>query len=783
MPTDISNAVGTARQFTPQPDNTYQGHYQVVNAISSASSASADDVMELAQNMSRLDSALQGYAISHEKYLDTVGHNQAERMVNSMTPDDVEKLNMIDAAQQYGYADSAANPYFKAYAEKLRGGFLSAKMKQEYDAKYNMSPSYSADEEMKRYADFSSTWKEEHLSGNNAPSNKYSFDMGFNESQLINANQLVTDWNKKKNEDDVTVAMAAVSSNLGKLIENSVNILQTKDLMTDLVKKELNPLRLMGLPFAYKQKLVNDFASQLVQTGHLDANRLEQMMQNIPIQAKMDGTIMSAADILNMQDFKTAAAEFNKQFMTQEKYNIVQDAVKRKDMPGFLKFLEDKKKSDPDNAPAYAALTGAVDSGIKNKEAEERAIAREKQRQALSEQKNKQKSQIASDTINDVLTVWVNGGTMLNGQPISSYKFKSEEIYPAFMNELTYCVQEQDFNTVARLMSLPQAQEMRKTISDDMQSHFDLLHTEDDGSINLSALDQGFVKLFMSNSNSCESLFGAKVATKARILQNLIEMNGGDFQAGLKMFINYNTTDEAAKNEYAGQVQSLIDSTGFTVEAASNLGGGTDTIPIWGEADMESYTKDLATAFCCQGLSPDAALSKAGNIIQKGFTTYHWGYFPKGLMNDLGTTDDEVFFKNALDDAMCSITPDGDNSNVKIRYNRTSQVFYFSDIYTGNSGYKSLDYIKQAAKEAYATATAEQFNYTEETNDYDTTPEEINANRQTIGSTDMSGGAEDTAKGIEESFTENGMGADDYDSAVTTDKNEDFVKYGMGGRP
>ena len=76
MPTDISNAVGTARQFTPQPDNIYQGHYQGIGVSNGAPSAT-NSVISTAESLSRLTEALQGYAVSHEKYMDVTGHQQA----------------------------------------------------------------------------------------------------------------------------------------------------------------------------------------------------------------------------------------------------------------------------------------------------------------------------------------------------------------------------------------------------------------------------------------------------------------------------------------------------------------------------------------------------------------------------------------------------------------------------------------------------------------------------------------------------------------------------------
>ena len=127
MPTDVANQLGTARQFIPKPDATYQGRYQDLQATTvRANNKTAN--MELGQNLQKLSVALNDYRLNTEKYKEQKGLIEATRMINSETPEDVAKLNLIDAAQSYGYVDSMDNPYFQAHAERLRGGYLSAQM-------------------------------------------------------------------------------------------------------------------------------------------------------------------------------------------------------------------------------------------------------------------------------------------------------------------------------------------------------------------------------------------------------------------------------------------------------------------------------------------------------------------------------------------------------------------------------------------------------------------------------------------------------------------------------
>ena len=365
MPTDVANQLGTARQFIPKPDSTYQGRYQDLQATTVRANTKTAN-MELGQNLQKLSVALNDYRLNTEKYKEQKGLIEATRMINSETPEDVAKLNLIDAAQTYGYVDSMDNPYFQAHAERLRGGYLSAQMKQQYDDKYAMSPAKSANEEQSRYAQFSSDYKKKLYDSSGAPQNSLAFEMGYNESNLINANKLSQDWYSKKHAEDLQVTHDTLNARLGVIVDNSGELLKENGLMTKSVQDIANEAKLMGLPPDARQSLWDGFLKQLVANGRIDGERLEQMCQNIDIQTNVDGTQMKLSDVVNIAQYKQIANDYHNQFMNQRKYDFVKKYTDmgRAGIQQAMADVEEMRYTDPVSYAELAPLLPQVVSGV-----------------------------------------------------------------------------------------------------------------------------------------------------------------------------------------------------------------------------------------------------------------------------------------------------------------------------------------------------------------------------------------------------------------------------------
>lgn len=745
MPTEISNAVGTERQFTPQPDSVYQGRYQGLGVSQGASAQ--PNVLDVADSMAKLSEALQGYTVNHEKYLNAKGEIEATDMINGMSAGAIEKLNAIDAAQLEGYADSAANPYFMAYAEKLRGNFLGARMKQDYDAKYAMESANSAEEEMKRYSNFMNEWRDAHLK-DSAPQNQLAFDHGFYENSMVNMGNLATAWNKKKNEENVVVTMANMQSELGDVIKNSVDLLKSNGAMTDRVQSIFNEGRLMGLPPQYRQKLLEDFTQEIVKTGHIPAKRLSQMLDKITIQTSMDGSTLKASDLLDMQGIETIASQYNRQFVTQEKYDWV-EKFRKQGEAGYkvaLKEIANMRTTDPEKALEYNGLLPELRSKIDHDTSEKKMLSRNML--GLNGGKGRDSSPTGGgngglkdpEKIKNIIGAWASGGTMYDGVAINSYKFNTDTTYPLVWNELMYYAENNNSDAFFRLMDMKQLGDIKSTFAADLASKLASIKPSDDGGVNIGGdpAMMGLVQMVTSNVNNVEHSFGADVAKQARILKSLTDVSG-DFNSGLRLFSMYNNADHDVVSKNKELVEAQMN--GYTIEGVRHLdsvnsSGSSDTVRFDSNmnSDLRDEIVDLATAYTTCGYTPSDAVNKAGSDVVNNFQTYHWGAFPKAVYNNLGTPDDEGYFTHAIDKLCYNAAGDGNPADaVHIEYNRYTQMFYGTDWNNGGHAEMSLAEARRIAKQDYDDAVDymanQQQKASSEDNNYDASVDSINDER------------------------------------------------------
>lgn len=744
MPTTISNAIGTEQQFTPRADNTYRGNYQGLSAVNVQSSETSRGI-ELAQNMARLGDALSSYLVSHERYKDEMGHIMAERMINSETPEDIKKLNTIDAAQQYGYADASANPYFRAYAEKIRGGFLAARMKQEYDQKYSMSPAKSLSEEAQRYQKFSSEWKEANVAGDSAPSNVVAFNDGFDESQLVNMNTLSGQWVSTKHKEDVTNVMASVKSRLGSIIANSRELLKTNGALTTAVQSVFNETRLMGVPAENRMQLAEYFANQIVSTGHIDSKRFEQMADNITIQTSIDGSTTKLSDVLDKQLYRTAAAKYNASYLSQSHYETAQKYIKM-GKKGLTSWLGAVDSATPEERLWMAPLTSYIKGEIEKNENRQIANMKYQLQHGLGANGGKGKGKPLNDPkdVNTILDNWMNYQEMVNGMPITSYKIDDTALYQQFLPKVQQLMADEDYDGLSRLLSLPQANDLRSTLSSNFSSILSNLRPTDEWEYGTSAGGNASLKQLLMFMNRCPNLIAANfsdsLAADAYTLNSLVSANGED--AGFRLFAVYNTTDKETKEDAAKE----FDDDGFvdkSIDGVSRIAtNGLKTEDMGLSSDANSLLIPMVrrqfVAYKCTGMNDDDAWMKVKSALAQNFYAYHEGLYPKSLANNMGTGNDDMAFKLGLDNLCYAAAGDTENANdVFISYDPNAKMIRARIRGTNYAAEWSIDRIREegvsafqkqmdAAKAAEASASQKE--------DASDTPEDINNSRNASGS-------------------------------------------------
>ena len=528
MPTPISGALGTQRQFTPQPDAGYVGRYAGLSPASVTAATNRHE--QLAANLAQLTSALSSYRVSHESYLDDSGNIEAQRMIQGESEESIRKLDAIDAAQQEGFADALSNPYFRAHAERLRGGFLSTVMKNAYDEKYAMTPARTAQEEVSRYNQFARDWQKANLSGDSAPVNRTSFAAGFNENQLVNMGSLMASWEKKNYENEVTTTMASVQSQLNDVIKNAPEMLKTNGLVTDRVQEIINNVRLMGLPAQYRQKLMQDFAEEFIKTGYIDGTRLAQMMERITVQTSFDGTEMKASNLLPMATLKQMAEEYHAQFHTQEKYDWVQRHIENQSLSEAMAEIAEWEHSDPVRARDYNRLIPEIKSGIEQKKREAERAMRQRQAAAGRTPSSGGGLKITDpQAADDLLSAWLGGGIMVYGKPIKDYTIDKDALYGVAMPMLSRFIADGDIVQMHRLMDMPQMSALKSTISSALANTLASIMPSDDGGVNIG--DNESVRTLLSaiqnNPAAIAGTFGGDLAREATLISTLSMTQGG----------------------------------------------------------------------------------------------------------------------------------------------------------------------------------------------------------------------------------------------------------------
>lgn len=694
MPNEISNALGTARQFIPRPDSLYQGRYKDMGV--SQAYAGQSSWTTLADNMSKLNNALQSYAVAHEKFLDSTGLDKAQDLIKSKSPEDIEKLNLMDSAQTAGLVDVGSNPYFKAYAEKLRGNFLGARIKQDYDAEFADKPAKSAEDELKRFNKYVSDYRKG-IVENAPPSNTVAFDRGFYENSLTNATNLVTSYNKKKNEEYVVNTMSEITNEMGDIINDAPQLLAADNhSFSDRVREIFNAGRLMGLPPQYRQKLADDFMKRLVETGAIPMERLKQMADAVTVQTDMAGDEKKLSDIVDMNTLAEANLSYNMRYDRTRMEKFVKDYG---DSKQYNKFLQETEAMKYSNSQEYRFR---MNIAPQVKAAEDRTIAKEDQarRTFLSTINRKNGGSGSSSSskkisdkeiMNSTINAWINGNTYTPQYgTISNMKFDEPLFTSCVMNEMSYLASVGATTGITKLLSMPQVSSVKKDLVTQVNSSLASIHFDSQGNVAYDTNAENLVKWFQADPAGASFFYGGSTSNEAQVICGLITSTGS-LDTAMNYYATWNTKSTDEKKLALSNIQKYYD-----VDAAygaENLRDGEKTgFTITADPSLNSTWRTLTAILRMRGMGEEDSQNEAGKMLAQNLFYFRGLLCPKSVLNELGTGNDPEFFAQAIDDLSDY------KENVLLSYDFESQMFLCKDLETGQQSMRSLESMRQIAQ-------------------------------------------------------------------------------------
>ena len=676
MPTNIASAIGTQQQFTPQAARGYVGQY---NGLRTERAFYQGTDTSLGDNMQKLSAALSNYGLAHEKYQEQTGMMAAERMVRMESQEDIEKLNTIDAAQQYGFLDDTANPYFRAYADKMRGGFLSAKMKREYDEKYAMEPTVSMDEEAKRYQEFQKEWKEKHAYELGTVINKTAFETGYNEAHPANISSLWNQWQEKRRDEDVVAGLQKVQSDLGAIAENLPVMLNQEGGMDQLkaqVQEAFNPVRLMGLPAKYRYGIMSEFVQKLMQTGRLNKEDMHELLDGVTFQTTLTGETVTLGQVLDRSALGDMADKWNAQFLDKETYDLVQDYIQRKDKDGWFAMVEAWRTVDPNKALALEKYTPAVMSGVDKLVEAERRAEEKAQKEALRRQQKKNEKKVKEsfhELVYDAILKDKDYVTLPDGRtvPTHSAKIDKEQGVPFFTQKFLEHLNAGEKESAMKLLMSSNCKDIREEVASRFKADMAMLTSDKLSDPKYLGRMKKEMEFISEYANVVELYLGENIAKHGQVMASFANIYG-DFDTGLSMYARYKDTDETTRSAYRDGISALIDTTVYDMDEVDNLEGGQSTISVYGNPDVKNDIMLMATALRCCGMDDENALNTAAAQFRDRYVSFRGAVIPKAVLTGIqGRCGDKPIYW--LSAALNEYAGDYDTP----RYNRREQKFYF----------------------------------------------------------------------------------------------------------
>lgn len=605
MPNIVQNAVGTQRQFTKQPVATYQKNLRGINANAGLAQSGAGE--KLYNALTGLGKAINTYANNEEarKQANVVRVN---KIINSMSDEDMKTLKGMDLWNKYGEVQLADNPYAVAAIEQARGKYFAEKFNQQYSVLKTQEPVKTDAEERERYM----TEKRKFLADNEGASyNLEGFYNGFWESNLQDLSNITNQKTAEISKELQGVRDGEVAASFDQLAyDYSISDKKDPEDLFNKTQENINKLRLMQYyRTPERAQIVKTFVNQIAQqTGSLD---LVNKLGNLVIDTKDDGSNVLLKDAIAMDDSRNIADQT--QLAKPNQYTLDIE----------LKLANCKTKEDVD------ALKGDLPIAVQNRmssmfskrilEINEEEKEKERAAERAAAARNKQQANSTNGSI--AFARWSSGhadgsSTTADNAYIEATK-QLQNLTPG------------DTDTFAKILLWPSNTKMQK----EYKGYFwqGLLHDSPEKmeDVNIPRSVVNGLALWQHNPATFAATFDNPLAEEMQTVQTLIDYEGST-TAGFQLYCQ--GRDNMAKDSELKETASkfatdTVSSSTITLQNADNP---DETVSINMNDDIwANITTKALTYARAAGLSAEAAAYQVNATLQQNYLEYDGRPIPK----------------------------------------------------------------------------------------------------------------------------------------------------------
>lgn len=628
--TNTSNAVGTARQFTQQPPQTYQRQLILPRFGGNIRATESTRGADLARALGVLSSAVEQYQIDFDKRQRDVADKVIPILYGSQDHDTRLYVDSLSLVQQSGVGMLQDNPYALALIDQLRGQEISSEIHKKYEAYVSqMKLPENLGKEIQNYDDFFNENVDKYLS-NVTVNNKYAMNNGLYEARVVNTGKVASKFVAEKSEEMSINRAESIASFVS---ENTRNVWNWTDETRETFANQLANMLTTTQerdPNKNYQILNNMFKTIASNTG--DYSLIEKIA-NTPVY----GGATTIGEYINAEQFKDLANETNKAHWMERTRNIYDKLAECKDKKSLYEVVDGFE--DPEDRQI---ASGFVSGRISAIEAEERAQRNIEKANAL----RMQQAQMGQLNMQAQIEAIMNGQTqdaMGNGIATSAAQFEllgfSEDQMILAVDNAFNSLDFDNPESMSKLMRLAYHPAFHNAFS--RATNLNAVAGINSLTVNgeMSPMLQKVVDLYKRSPELTNSLI-SEDTTKASIA--CIANEGVDRFMGVRNILSNSEQLKQVDSDLEPYINDSLAGASLPALAGGDIYEGFSYASP-NSGDLRDLFKSHARVFRALGMSPDEACLEARYKIASEFYVFGGAPIPKSAVNlvNIGGTSPE----------------------------------------------------------------------------------------------------------------------------------------------
>lgn len=635
----VQSAVGTQRQFTKQPVATYQKSLKGINATTGIVNTGAGT--RLYNALMGLGDAMQQYMAGEEnrKKANVV---RAQKIVNSMSEEDMKTLKGIDLLTKYGETQLADNPYAVAYIEQARGKYFSDQFNQQYALLQAKEPVKTAQEEAERYMSEKKKFLDENK---DATYNMDGFLSGFWESNIQDVSNQMNQKVAEQSKSLMAVRDAESAVSFAKLAHDySLAETQDPEALFKASQELCNSARIMQYPPEKRAALLHDYILNLAElTGSED---LVNKMGSLVIDTNDDGSDVTVADRVPLDDARKIANQT--QLAKPNKYTL--DIM--------LKLGDCKNNEEVDKL--YSGLTKEAQNRMSSLFSKRKLEIQDEQKRAAQAKVAANQRQLASDQKMQMGRIALQRA--LAGKADFTSNVDADTAYAVAMEYLNSPEFKKIQGTAegtrvfAKVMMWSPNRNMQKDYSGYfMQALISMTPDEMADSNTLNSITN-CRSLWNNNPGRFAATFGDKLAAQMQVMQSLIDFSGDEL-GGYKLYCdgrNAMMKDPTRAKDCKEAAQAFVEdnlegtSTSLELLDADHTDENKTATASLTDPILKDQVQNAFMFLKASGLTDEQANEAVNSSIYKNYVVYNGSILPIAVFAGMQKDDADDVITNGI---------------------------------------------------------------------------------------------------------------------------------------